>query len=383
MNIFVPFIIALLFSDKLLDLSFWITEIFIITMSEHEHPSPKKAKTVNESIWVIMDSEPDDLAALLILNKKYPGDLRVVIAGKSNDNEHFDRTQIGLDFCSLLDPPLAEKPILHEVNSDELADEALRIMESKPRRIVWICSFLSLFKAYKKNPLVFKENSLWAYGSVNLRWAYKNLEPAEQTLFFEMLNKGFDCAAIFETYFAFGEKNSSHSDSTPNIAELLKPYSGYSNAASFVGETMIKWNSFSTHWIYEKLEKELPDLFPPGGPRGLDTLNEAQKEFVDNDSDEKSATKTTTKILRNMILHRNFQMVFADHGMALAVVCSELKDFWVPKRAALNSDGFIELKESEEGDTLNYFVTPEEDRDGIMSKFDLCMKNLFDYPKQE
>jgi hypothetical protein len=69
-------------------------------------------------------------------------------------------------------------------------------------------------------------------------------------------------------------------------------------------------------------------------------------------------------------------MVFADHGMALAVVCPELQRYWQSRKVVLEPTGFISLHDCEVGGSLFYFISPEEEKEGMMAKFDDCANKL-------
>jgi len=326
-----------------------------------------------DTVYVFTDCEPDDLAAIIILRTKF--NVRLVIAGKAVDNEGFNRTQVGLDFVKTLDPPLDAEPMVYEMNTEALAKEALMVMYARPHAIVWLCSFASLFMAYQKDPKAFMGNNLWAYGSVNLRWAYKKMDDPNKIQFFEMLNTGFQSASIFETHFAFGTLNSSHAESTPFLAKFFSPENTERKDAAFVGQVMKKWNAFAASWIFEELESGVPAIFPPGGERNIYALTEPQLEFVKSDK-QGSATYTTTKILNNLIRYKDFQMVFADHGMALAIVSDDFEQYWTPRKVVLGDKEFIALKPRESDGTLKYFVVPDDLKDGMMTAFDVCAQKL-------
>src|SRR6185437_277226 len=194
---------------------------FIFIFQKKTTASKPQLHKKMDTVYVFTDCEPDDLAAIIILRTKF--NVRLVIAGKAVDNEGFNRTQVGLDFVKTLDPPLDAEPMVYEMNTEALAKEALMVMYARPHAIVWLCSFASLFMAYQKDPKAFMGNNLWAYGSVNLRWAYKKMDDPNKIQFFEMLNTGFQSASIFDTHFAFGTLNSSHAESTPFLAKFFSP----------------------------------------------------------------------------------------------------------------------------------------------------------------
>ena len=300
-------------------------------------------------VLAVIDSEPDDLLMVYLLVKNYGTEnVEILHLNNKKNTEWEGSKKIG----ELVDIMGINRGLLH--SNIEL--EEIKSLLSRSELIFWTCDFTPLFEIYKSDPELCSGLTIYSYGSVNFRWCYSDLPKPEQEVFFEMLNNGFKKLFVFETYHAFGPKNSANRKTTPELANcLINPQN---EALKYVMEQTRQWNSTIVKSCIEDIKKNLPEV------------TDADIERMSKDTEDEN--HTYAKIIKNISENEEFQMVFADFALPVLIGHAHYK----PRVASFGQ--FVALSEVPES-RLHYFITPEEEKEGFMSVLDSLLSAKISY----
>jgi hypothetical protein len=301
---------------------------------------------------IVSDFEPDDMLSILLFIKKYgKNDILVILLNRTDDK--WNRIEKAKTFMKSLD---AEERLIIPDNITQTVIKTLK--ELNPFLLVWLCDFSPLYEMYQTEKELCKKTNVAAYGSVNMRWCY-NKPETDKTVFFEMINKGFESLSIVETFHAFGSINSANTDTTPILAAFFKGaenyrHSDFGPAIDYILESSRNWNlSIMNECLNEMDLAEFPSFL-------IDTIPEHKlilDKIIPISLNKDDPNHTNAKIIANVCKYQDFQMVFADFTFPVAL------DYNFKKRKCEldpQSGRFTILTEPEEDGTLFYLIGTDE-----------------------
>lgn len=294
---------------------------------------------------VITDVEPDDMAAFYVLHTKRIPLAHVLVIDRSAEDA-WQREARFVDLMTLLGTDVA-----HDYVTAETAGAALAaVLDAHPKcvRVLCLANFLPLVDLVASHPQRASALTVWAYGSINLRWALKSTEAGTVL---HALNHGFAHFCVFETYAAFGERNVAMARTTPAWSAWLNDAVAPSEAARFLRDAIRDWNDQTT----DELIAELYDTHLVGTD-GATTKPEFEallKQIPTSDP-----AYTSAKILLHL-LEDDSEMVFADVGAALAATHPDWHRGFAPCTIGLIGGRFVSPDHHNPTGRAFYYKTPE------------------------
>jgi len=266
---------------------------------------------------VITDSEPDDVAAIMYLLSSGVTIEYIFVIHQDTTWGCLDVIQQTLVAC--------DKKIPHESIDGDGSNLLHALNTTRVDTVICLANWSPLVTLVRNNPDLTKTLTVYAYGSVNIRWALKSQSPDELITAITSGYKNFYC---FETFWAFGpdRANDLSNDSCPEYGVKIRTSDS---------PCWILLRRLVTDWNVKKASEFEADI---------------EKFMKKSPSDQKISVYR--KIIQR-IRHDPLQMVCADIGLVVAMG-SNVPGQFQPASISFGDNNYTKINHVESSSFYHY-----------------------------
>jgi hypothetical protein len=297
---------------------------------------------MNQTI-LITDTEPDDIIAIIVLTKCKINITHAIVIDRSIDCK-WDR----LDYYKQLRQHV-EIPEACYLPAATVNNYLTGLNYDNPTQIICLANFLPLVHLHQSLPESTKKITVWAYGSVNMRWALNDVSK-EQLL--QTINAGYEKFYLFETFAAYGPINDVNMTNGADFHAHID--TSTSQLVQFFKHTVNNWNNY----LRDKMVAKLVLVNPEKYTQLLTNFASVTEIYASCSKDDPSYINL--KILNSMNQCWS-QFVFADIGLIMAMIDYENdKNSW--QQTQITMPQRFTIPDSPLCDTTCYYYKGDSDR---------------------